>query len=258
MSAALLLLVGVAVGQAGLKIVTPDWLVLLTPITTLALVALGALAVKQASRAVREVLPLIAAALVVPLFAFARQDWGELLGPIVREAEMMPAAAAIALAGSLLTGTARSATERRVFLLGTTMALGGMADFLAVPAIPVGVAAGLIWRSGRTPDALWEDLRQFSMPLVAAMLVLVGTELTLRGPALVIGPACAAAAALTSRRADTWPGPLMLGCAVDVGHAMAPGLSAIVSGAALSILLVHVARAANPAPPQVDVPESYA
>lgn len=258
MSAALLLLVGVAVGQAGLKIVTTDWLVLLTPITTLALVALGALAVKQASRAVGEVLPLVSATLLLPLFPFDRPDWGALLGHIVREAEVIPAAAAIALAGSLLTRTARSATERRVFLLGTTMALGGMADFIAVPAIPIGVTAGLVWQSGRTPGALWEDLHQFSMPLVAAMLVLVGSALTISAPALAIGAAGAAAAAVTGRRANAWPGPLMLGCAVDVGQALAPELSAVVSGAALSLLFVHVVRAASPAPQQVDAPESCA
>ena len=258
MSAALLLLVGVAVGQAGLKIVTAEWLILLTPIITLALVALGALAVKQARHAVGEVMPLMGAALLLPLLPFDRLDWGGLLGHIVREAEVMPAAAAIALAGSLLTRTARSVTERRVFLLGTTMALGGLADFIAVPAIPVGVAAGLVWQSGRTPDALWEDLHQFSMPLVAAMLVLVGSELTIDAPALAIGAAGTAAAALTSRRANVWPGPLMLGCAIDVGRALVPELSAVVSGAALSILLIHVARAANPAPPQVDAPESCA
>jgi len=260
MNAALLLLAGAAIGPAGLKIVTPERLLILAPITSLALVTLGALASKHLTWALREVLPLavgVGVALVLALIPVHRPDVSHLLVGLAREAEVIPAAAAMALAGSLLIGSARSVTERRVFLLGTTMALGGMADFAAVPAIPVGLAAGLLWQSGRTPDALWEDLHQFSMPLVAAMLVLVGSALSIGTAALAIGTACAAAAAITNRRAGAWPGPLMLGCAVDVGQALAPELSAIVSGAVLSMLLVHVARAAT-LRPQPDASESCA
>jgi hypothetical protein len=245
MSAALLLLAGVALGQAGLKILTPDRLEMLAPITNLALVALGALAVRQATRALGEVLPLVGAVLLVALLPANRVDVSDLLGRIAREAQVIPAAAAIAFAGSLLTASARSVTERRVFLLGTTMALGGMADFIAVAALPVGVAAGLVWQADRTTEALWEDIGQFSIPLVAVMLVLVGSALTVDTAALAAGAACAGVAAITSRRAGLWPGPLMLGCAVDVGQALAPELRAVVSGAALSILLVDVVRAAN-------------
>lgn len=240
---ALLLLAGIALGPLGLQILTPDRVALLDPLVSLAVVTLGVLAVLRRDAAAVEAGLVCGGAVLLALLRFHDLDLGPLAWQAAREAEALAAAAALAAAGFLLIRDAASATERRVFLLGIVLALSGAADFTQVPALPLGILAGLTWRAApRLPEAVSLELVPISQPLTAVLVFVVGVEFQPTLDALIVGIVCGAGLVVASRRSGLRrpPGPMLAACALDIGHHLAPSLAPVISGAALAMLVAHV------------------
>jgi len=246
----LLLLVGMAVGPGGLHILTIDRLQLLEPLVSLALVMIGISASEGRRATLLQVLPVAVAGVLLGFARAGHVDVMAIAAQATREGSVLPAVAAIALAGRLLIYRATGITERRVFLLGMILALSGTVDFADVAALPIGWAAGLIWRyrNPAMPD-LRADLVQLSQPLTAALLVIVGAQFQLSPSAIAVAAGCAAAAFFItgSNRFGATPSVLMLASAVDIGQRLAPELAQLVSGTIAAVLLMELQQL-RPAP----------
>lgn len=87
-------------------------------------------------------------------------------------------AIAVALAGWVLVGQSTSASEQRVFAVGTLLLVGGTAEYLSVSALLAGLVAGALWNAlgGDASERLSRDVRHVQHPLVVLLLLVAGAR----------------------------------------------------------------------------------
>jgi hypothetical protein len=95
-----------------------------------------------------------------------------------------------ATAWLLLVGSPPS-TEQRVFSIAALLLVGGIADYLSLSALAVGVLAGLFWGSigGVARDYIERDVGYLRHPLVVLMLLAAGARMTITGWVLILAAA---------------------------------------------------------------------
>src|SRR5690606_32265103 len=81
-------------------------------------------------------------------------------------------------AGGLLFERARGAAERGLFVLGAVVLLGGIASYMYLSPLFVGLVAGLFWTysPGRADHVIRGDLRKLQHPLVVVLLLVAGAS----------------------------------------------------------------------------------
>jgi hypothetical protein len=101
------------------------------------------------------------------------------------------AALAVVVAGAawLLLADSPPGTEQRVFTVAAVLLLGGIADYLSISALVVGLAAGLFWGTtgGVAREYVERDLNHLRQPLVVLVLLTAGAR-------MILSPALAAVA----------------------------------------------------------------
>jgi hypothetical protein len=187
-SAALLLLLGIAVGPYGLSLVTIQLLTFLDPAVALAAAMVGALVgltidVRHPTNRLAELLLIVGGSVLVAAFRASS---------VVGVAGLLIALAAIATivgtAGWLLVGETSSEGEQHVFVVGALLLLGGAATYLSLSAAFAGLLAGIVWAvAGSVAKAsIVRDLQYFQHPLIVLLLIAAGAAATLSLPALQV------------------------------------------------------------------------
>jgi hypothetical protein len=244
----ILLLVGAALGPAGIAVLTPRVLTLVDPAIPVALAALGVLLGARLSPKEQGLRRVLAAAGVEAVFTGltigvaayfaatlllpgaldalttacvagvcaatssaalanddARPGWMrrvrdlDVLFPILaaglltawlREptvggalslvAQACGATVIMAAAGWLLLSASASATEQRIIIVAVLLLVGGLADYLALPALLGGVVAGLVWQraDARVADLVHREIGHVQHPLLALILLVAGARMT--------------------------------------------------------------------------------
>ncbi len=84
----------------------------------------------------------------------------------------------LAVAGWLLVRKSSSASEHRVFVLGTLLLLGGAVEYLSLSALFAGLVAGVFWNAagGSARDLIERDVRHVQHPLVVLLLLTAGAH----------------------------------------------------------------------------------
>ena len=84
----------------------------------------------------------------------------------------------LALAAWLLVTRASSDSERRVFILGSLLLLGGAAEYLSLSALLAGFVGGTFWSrvGGSGCDHIRRDVYRLQHPLVVLLLVIAGAR----------------------------------------------------------------------------------
>jgi hypothetical protein len=87
-------------------------------------------------------------------------------------------ALAVAGGGWLLVTKSASESEQRVFTIGTVLLLGGIAEFLSISALWVGLIAGVVWNlaRGNAPERIAAEIRHMQHPLVVLLLLIAGAR----------------------------------------------------------------------------------
>lgn len=97
----------------------------------------------------------------------------------------------IGVAGWLLFERAHGAAERGLFVLGSVVLLGGIASYMGLSPLFVGLVAGLFWTysPGRADHIIRGDLQKLQHPLVVVLLLVAGASVQFGMLALwLIGP----------------------------------------------------------------------
>lgn len=211
-TSALVLLLGIAAGPYGLKLLSPSVLLLLDPLIVMALAMLGSfigLAIN-----VRRLQPTAPAVLaVVGGVAMASLRDASPLAQLLTALGIAGVAIVFAIAGWLLVGQADSDREQQVFVIGSLLLLGGAAAYTSLSAVLSGFLAGIAWSSaGNLARArIVQQLDYFQHPLLVVMLLVAGASITFSAEslaALVIVAALHAAG-----RGVTEPFPVSAGVA---------------------------------------------
>jgi hypothetical protein len=253
----LLLLVGAVLGPQGLLILDAHVLALIDPAVTVA-VTLIAIAVTSdielshdstwPSQGPRPLVPALLLAGGVTLLVVVMSRFVSLGGvahALVDGLQGAGAALLVSAAGVLILASVTSDTERRVLQIAVILLLAGIADFLAQPAIIVGVVAGAFWRwrGGAAGDAVRQDVAYVERPLTALVLVIAGAHAEVSMVVSVLAIVYAALDAflvrLLARRLIT---PVIaVAIALDVvrsaGPALWPLVSIVVVGSIVAQLL---------------------
>ena len=226
---ALLFATGITLGPSGLAILTPSVLELLQPAVGVTLVVLGViLAVESLSS--------VTLSRVVPIVvSFAILGAGIAAAVVSRPAGAAFIAmgyagvisVALAGAGWVLSSRGAANDERRIFSIATFLLLGGVAEYLAVPAFLLGWMAAVVWRPLRPADlgAAYLDAAYVQGPASALLLILAGAHVQFSWLIALPG----VAVAVLSR---TLPGG---------SHLLAAGIS-LAPTALLAALLMDAAR----------------
>lgn len=119
---------------------------------------------------------------LVPIFvggaalALAR---GDAAGAAAAVALSILLGAGVAAAGWFLLESTHSEAERGVFVIGTLVLLGGLASYLGLSPLLVGLAAGAFWRMspGRVDAIIRIELGKVQHPLVILVLLAAGATL---------------------------------------------------------------------------------
>jgi hypothetical protein len=142
--------------------------------------------------------PLLAVAVVPAVCAFAASTRNDivpiLLGAVVllfmdtslelaAWATSAATAAAIgcAVAGWLLLRRASPMSPQRGVTIALLLLIGGAADYILVPALLAGLAAGLCWRllGGVVQESVQRDIAYLRQPVLAILLLTAGTRMAL-------------------------------------------------------------------------------
>jgi len=86
------------------------------------------------------------------------------------------AGAALALAGRLLVGETDSDGERRVFIIAVLLLVAGVAEYLRVPSLFVGLIAGLVWGATDRGERLASNVRYLQHLILVTVLVIAGAR----------------------------------------------------------------------------------
>ena len=244
--AAMLLGLGFLVGPSGLDVLQSSVLTLLGPIVPVALATLGVMAVLARPRRLSELIPVAVAAVAV--FAIARDVTGVQTLLVRGEQALVTSgpAALVGVSGLTMLSRAASLTERRVMVLALLLVLGGVADFAAVPAVPLGVVAGVIMLliPSAARDPVTRDLEYLSRPLAACLLVVMGAQVTVSDTVLVIAAiqmAVALAASRVSWLGGGLPGLLALCVAIDAARGLYAGFAVLADATIVAVGTLHLA-----------------
>jgi hypothetical protein len=87
-------------------------------------------------------------------------------------------AMAIACSAWLLVAQSSSEGEQRAFAIGAVLMLGGIAEFLSISALWMGLIAGAIWNvaGGNARERMAADIRYMQHPLVMLLLLIAGAR----------------------------------------------------------------------------------
>lgn len=177
-------------------------------------------------------------------------------------------AMAVASAAWLLVAQSSSDSEQRVFTAGSVLLLGGIAEFLSLSALLMGLVAGIFWSGvgGGTRERVARDIRYLQHPLVVLLLLVAGAGVVFgHGVAvltliyLVLRLAGKVGGGWVARRMVSLELPLGLGLslispgviavafALNVGHAGADPsgkiVAIVVAGSILSEMVALIVRA---------------
>ena len=170
---ALPILTGIALGPQGLAVLTPEILALLAPSVPVAMALLG-VTVALAR------LDILSIAIAVAGVVLAVQ-----LQPLLPALQHLAQAAAIAIllaaAGWILSSRGAEHDERRVFSIATFLLLGGVADYLAVPALLLGWIAAAALRAVRLSavNDVRRDASYLQHAVTALLLIIAGAHVIL-------------------------------------------------------------------------------
>jgi hypothetical protein len=87
-------------------------------------------------------------------------------------------AMAVAYGGWLLVAQSSSESEQRVFTIGAVLLLGGIAEFLSISALWMGLVAGIVWNvaGGNARERIGAEIRYMQHPLVVLLLLIAGAR----------------------------------------------------------------------------------
>src|SRR5262245_12259007 len=114
-----------------------------------------------------DVLPIVLGGLVL---AAIRE--GSLEGVAWLTLQCIGLATAVAFGAWLLVEQSSSESEQRVFTIGAVLLIGGIAEFLSISALWMGLVAGIVWnlRSGHARERIAAEIRHMQHPLVVLLL----------------------------------------------------------------------------------------
>jgi len=97
----------------------------------------------------------------------------------------------ISAAAWLLLGDSSPSTEQRVFSIAALLLIAGIADYLSLSALAIGLLAGLFWGSigGVVRDCIERDVGYIRHPLVVLMLLAAGARMTITVWILILAAA---------------------------------------------------------------------
>jgi hypothetical protein len=95
---------------------------------------------------------------------------------------------AVASGAWLLVAKSTSDSEQRVFTIGTVLLLGGIAEFLSMSALWVGLIAGVVWNlaRGNARARIDAEIRYMQHPLVVLLLLIAGARARSSGPVAIM------------------------------------------------------------------------
>jgi hypothetical protein len=87
-------------------------------------------------------------------------------------------AMAVAYGAWLLVAQSSSESEQRVFTLGAVLLLAGIAEFLSISALWMGLVAGVMWNvaRGNARERIAAEIRRIQHPLVVLLLLIAGAR----------------------------------------------------------------------------------
>jgi hypothetical protein len=87
-------------------------------------------------------------------------------------------AIAVAYGARLLIAQSASQSEQRVFTIGAVLLLGGIAEFLTISALWIGLVAGVVWNFARgdARERIAAEVRSMQHPLVVLLLLIAGAR----------------------------------------------------------------------------------
>jgi hypothetical protein len=87
-------------------------------------------------------------------------------------------AMAVACGAWLLVAQSSSESEQRVFTIGAVLLLAGIAEFLSISALWIGLVAGVVWNlaRGNARDRIATEIRYIQHPLVVLLLLIAGAQ----------------------------------------------------------------------------------
>jgi hypothetical protein len=231
-----------------------------------AIVVAGSMMVLALAMGVRGA-PLLAVAVVPGVCAFAASTRNDIL-PVLLGAVLLvfmhtsagvaawttSAATAVAIgcavAGWLLLRQASPMNPQHGVTIALLLLIGGAADYVLVPALLAGLAAGLCWRllGGAVQESVQRDIAYLRQPVVAILLLTAGTHVELSIESVVLAGAYAIVVAALARVGEavtsvTLTGSNILAVALAVsalrlsGNDMALPFAAVILGTLLWQLL---------------------
>jgi hypothetical protein len=178
-----LVLVGVAFGPHGLKLLTFPFLDLLDPIVAMTLAMIGVVVGLSAPRlSAAAVMCATAGPLIV---AFAHST---VASAVVVMMATIAIAALVAVAAWLLIAQTDSDGEQQVFVVGALLLIGGTAGYLSASALFGGLSAGMIWSvaGDLAKTQIIRTLDYFQHLLVVLLLITAGATMALSSEVLAI------------------------------------------------------------------------
>jgi len=97
-------------------------------------------------------------------------------------------AIAVAYAAWLLVSQSTSESERRVFTIGAILLLAGIAEFLSISALWIGLATGVVWNlaRGNARERIAAEIRYIQHPLVMLLLLIAGARARSSGSVAIL------------------------------------------------------------------------
>ena len=97
-------------------------------------------------------------------------------------------AMAVACGAWLLVAKSSSESEQRVFTIGTVLMLGGIAEFLSISALWIGLVAGVVWNlaRGTARERIAAEIRHMQHPLVVLLLLIAGARARSSGSVAIL------------------------------------------------------------------------
>ena len=176
-------------------------------------------------------------------------------------------AIAVAYGAWLLVDQSSSESEQRVFTIGAILLLAGIAEFLSISALWIGLVAGVAWNlaRGNAPQRIVAEIRYIQHPLVMLLLLIAGARARSSGSVailIVIYTALRLIGKIGAGRVVRWivsqklpphfglslisPGVIAVAFALNVQNANAAGagelLSIVVGGSIVSELISRIMK----------------
>jgi hypothetical protein len=120
-----------------------------------------------------DVLPIALSGIVLAAIRVASPE-----GVVWLTLQCIALAIAVAYGTRLLVTQSSSESEQRVFTIGAVLLLGGIAEFLSLSALWMGLVAGAVWNLGRgnARERIAAEVRSMQHPLVVLLLLIAGAR----------------------------------------------------------------------------------